>query len=239
MITLLYDGDIILHRACHSCAVSGDKVETFIRTYVDSITTGTKADRIIMVLSDSNNFRKDILPTYKANRGDGKPEGWEDAKAFVQESWVVRTVPNLEADDVLGILATSPTLKGEKIIFSVDKDFEQIPTKLVNPNKDYSEGGYTAREINLETADYNFFKQCLTGDRVDNYTGIPGVGPAKAIAILGAVGQENGVYWDKVLDAYEKAGLDEETALQQVRCARILRYEDYDFKKKEPKLWSM
>ena len=44
--------------------------------------------------------------------------------------------------------------------------------------------------------------------------------------------------WKLVKNSYEKMGYTEEDALRNARMARILRAEDYDFKKKEVKLWN-
>jgi DNA polymerase-1 len=43
--------------------------------------------------------------------------------------------------------------------------------------------------------------------------------------------------WDKVLQAYDKKGYTEAEALQQARCARILRHGEYNKKTGEVKLW--
>ena len=40
------------------------------------------------------------------------------------------------------------------------------------------------------------------------------------------------------MSCYVKAGLSENVAIQQARVARILRAEDYDFRNKQPILWS-
>jgi DNA polymerase-1 len=44
--------------------------------------------------------------------------------------------------------------------------------------------------------------------------------------------------WERVVSAYEKAGLSEAEAITQARVARILRASDYDFVNKSVKLWS-
>jgi DNA polymerase-1 len=41
-----------------------------------------------------------------------------------------------------------------------------------------------------------------------------------------------------VVSLYAKAGLTEADALRQARLARILRWTDWDNKKKEPILWT-
>ena len=82
-------------------------------------------------------------------------------------------------------------------------------------------------------ADKYFFTQVLTGDATDGYKGIPGIGPKKAEAILGAR-----PHWGAVEQAYIKAGMTRDDAIQQARLARILRFSDYDSMKGEVILWT-
>ena len=44
--------------------------------------------------------------------------------------------------------------------------------------------------------------------------------------------------WNVVKTCFKEQGLTEDDALIQARLARILRNTDYDFKKKQPILWS-
>ena len=73
---------------------------------------------------------------------------------------------SLEADDVLGILATEPSNE-ERIIVSIDKDLYQIPAKI-------SKDGKTFEEISENEANYWHMMQTLTGDSTDGYSGCPG-----------------------------------------------------------------
>jgi DNA polymerase-1 len=101
--------------------------------------------------------------------------------------------------------------------------------------------GYTDQE-----ADYWHMLQTLTGDAVDGYKGCPGIGPVGAEKLLngpaveGEATYDSGdpVLWPRVVAAYEKKKLTEEDALRNARLARILRWDDWDRKKKEPILWS-
>jgi DNA polymerase-1 len=102
-----------------------------------------------------------------------------------------------------------------------------IPTRVFRPT--------TGESLNItkEEADKNFFIQALTGDATDGYKGLSGVGIKKAEAILGAR-----PHWGAVEDAYVKAGYTKEEALTQARLARILRTQDWDYEKREVKLWT-
>ena len=50
--------------------------------------------------------------------------------------------------------------------------------------------------------------------------------------------KEKGCSWKTVLETFKEKGLTEDDALVNARLARILTADDYDFNKKQPKLWS-
>jgi len=204
--------------------------------YIDAIIDACSADKVIVCLSDPHvNFRKSVLPSYKGNRvGVDKPVklSWlKDQLAALYPSYIR---PTLEADDVMGILSTHPKLNpGKKIIVSTDKDMKTIPGWLFNPDKDIK-----PRLIPEPEADWWHMYQTLTGDPTDGYKGCPQIGDKKAREILDACSAGVTPYWPAVINAYAVKGLTEEEALVQARCARILRYSDYNFSKKEPILWT-
>lgn len=205
-----------------------------VTTYINELVTKLEADRYIVCLScdSKDNWRKKVLPSYKENRANViKPELLAPIKEAMRERYECYERPNLEADDIMGILSTHPTLvPGMKIIVSEDKDMKTIPGWLFNPAKDEK-----PKKITVKEADHYHLTQTLTGDSTDNYKGCPGVGPVKAEHILC-----NGEYspWTRVVLAYESKGLTADDALVQARVARICRHQDYDFKKKKVILWT-
>jgi len=195
-----------------------DKVETAIDTF---------SHHVLCLTDSGHDFRRDIWPSYKAKR-TRKPLVYYRLREWVIENYGkdVYFRPKLEADDILGILATGKIIKGEKMIVSIDKDLKQIPGLLFNPDKDDE-----PTEITPADATLWHLMQTLTGDQTDGYPGCPGIGPKRAVAIAEAG-------WPAVVAAFEKAGLTEQDAIIQARVAKILTADLYDFKKKEPKLWS-
>jgi len=190
-----------------------------------------EATDVVMCVSDQENFRKGILSTYKSHRKKKrKPLCYAEVREYVLDVYRSRVMPKLEADDVLGILQTSPRIKGEKIIVSIDKDLDTIPGLHYNPWKDDAE----VYDVTVEQADYNHLKQTLAGDTTDGYGGCPKIGNTRAARML----DEDGATWATVLAAYDKAGLGEQEALVQARCARILRKSDWNSRKKEVILWT-
>ena len=256
--TVIIDGDVIVYKVAEAVAESFDMttdeddefiyrnigwcnkeqaIETLERM-LDRIVMDCKGDTFVVCLSDmKGNFRKEINPNYKGNRKNIKPILYEYLRKYLTENYKVYEKPNLEADDVIGILATSDVIKGDKVVWSLDKDFKTIPCKFHRAKigaKDKSE------VITPSAADWWFMYQTLIGDRVDGYEGCKGIGDKTARKILGAIG-ENSLekMWELVVNTFEKSGYTKEDALLNARMARILRAEDYDFKKKEVRLWEI
>jgi DNA polymerase-1 len=130
----------------------------------------------------------------------------------------------------MGILSTEA--RGKYIICSIDKDMMQIPGRHYNWNTQRR----TMQTVN--EANYFFYRQILTGDPGDGYTGIPGCGPVKADKILEGLDLSHEAYWGAITAAYEAAGLCEADAITQARVARILRRGEYDFDHKAVTLWT-
>lgn len=236
--TLLIDGDIVVYQ--YSSTVEheidwGDDVwslwadakeaQQLILQYLDILVEETAADDFIFCFSDKDNYRKDIDSTYKSNRkGKRKPVCYKAVKEWIQDQYKTETWDRLEADDVMGIMATSTMLDGEKVIVSEDKDMKTIPGLLWRSGE--------MLNISQEEADYNHLYQTLVGDSTDGYPGLRGVGDKRATELLKTP------TWETVVKAFEKAGQTEEDALVQARLARILRASDYNFEFDQPRMWS-
>ena len=192
--------------------------------HLDKLRKLTKHDSYILCFTSDTNFRKEVLPTYKATRaGTRKPLGYRRFREKIREQHKSIIKEGLEADDCVGILGTKLE---DAIMWSDDKDLKQIPGKHIS-----SEG--FDFYVTPEEGHAFFLLQTLTGDQVDNYSGCPGIGPKKAESILG-----KSCTWEAVVETYEKAGLTEADALVQARCARILRNGEYDSATAKPTLWN-
>jgi DNA polymerase-1 len=258
--TVIIDGDVIVYKVAEGVAdsfeVSTEEDDEYIyrnigwarkeaaidtlEKLIDKICKDCKAQNVVICLSDmKNNFRKKLNPNYKGNRKTIKPILYEFLRGYMtQTGYKIYERPNLEADDVIGILATSnKIIKGDKVVWSLDKDFKTIPCKFhrAAPN-----GEDKSEVITPEAADWWFMYQTLIGDRVDGYEGCKGIGDKTARKILGGIGEKSlEEMWDSVKKSFEEKGYTEEEALLNARMARILRVEDYDFKNKEIKLWKI
>lgn len=182
-----------------------------------------------MCFSDSKqNFRKEILSTYKGNRaGKLKPVCYGAVRQWVEERYACMCYPTLEADDCVGLFADM--YKGHEVHISGDKDFKTIPGIFYDFLHD------EWHEISEEQAYRNFLVQTMVGDAADNYKGCPGIGPKTAEKVL----DKYGVTWKTVVDQFKKAGLSKEVALQQARVAYILTKEkEYDLCTHKVALWT-
>jgi len=178
---------------------------------------------IILFFSDSTNFRKKILADYKGHRNRKKPCGYKRVINALRKEYKVIIKPGLEADDSMGIYSTKYP---GNIIASPDKDMKQIPGQLYNFDETIT--------VSKESGAAWHLIQSISGDQTDGYGGVPGIGVKRAEALF----NEKGYSWETVVQAFKDKDLTEEDALVNARLARILTVDDYDFHKKQPKLWS-
>jgi 5'-3' exonuclease len=202
-------------------------------------------DALICLTPPGKCFRYLLLPSYKANRANvRRPDILLALQAMVAERRPFRTlaVRGLEADDICGASQGMLQKAGlrEPIIVSIDKDMLQIPGLNYSWMAAARNGTVgQLNEITEEAGDRMHFYQTLVGDVVDNYTGVPGIGPKKADKLLNECMDTQGVLdWAWIVEAFRKKGLPESYALTQARVARILRSTDWDPKHKEVKLWT-
>ena len=234
---ILCDADFIVYKACAAAESEvdfGNDVILVTSNFRDAYNATkrelTKLENklgtfstIILFFSDSVNFRKKILPAYKGHRNRKKPCGYKRVINALREEYKVIMKPTLEADDTMGIYATKYP---GNIIASPDKDMRQIPGKLYNFDETFT--------IEPEAGARWHLIQSISGDQTDGYGGVPGIGVKRAEALF----KEKGYSWKTVVSAFKDKGLTEEDALVNARLARILTADDYDFERKEPKLWS-
>jgi len=232
--TVLIDADITAYQVCSQAEIEWEwhddiwtlhsdfnEVKVKFSEAIHAIIEATEAGNAVLAFTGRNNFRKSVLETYKGNRaGIRKPMHLGRLKEWAKERFEVHMIDGLEGDDILGIMATNSP---KSFIYSADKDMKTIPARLWSNDERFV---YDNVE---EVADWWFMFQTLTGDTTDGYKGCPTVGPKKAADILGPVGNLTvDELWPRVVRAYEAKDLTEADALQQARCARILRNTDFN-----------
>jgi DNA polymerase-1 len=189
-----------------------------------------KTNSVTMCLTDRANFRRVLNPDYKANRSKSRlPIILRQVKQWIIEELDGQMWANLEADDVISILATDKEMDEETIIISIDKDFKSVPGIFY----DYNKGEY--HHPTEEEADNYHLVQTIAGDHTDGYSGVPGIGVTRAERLL----EKDGYSWETVVKSYEKAGLTENEALTNAWMARLLRADNYSFRTNTiKKLWT-
>ncbi len=233
--TALLDADYIAYQAAawaHSDMASEIELVERVQDTAASWKRLACATHSIALFSCSreDNFRRDHYPLYKAHRSSDPPAMLEAAKDAIKAVVPSLSMPRLEADDIMGVLATNGKVENP-VIVSRDKDMLQIPGWHLNPWKDDF-----PILVSPEDADRLFYQQWLTGDSVDGFGGIKGVGPKKAEKLLDTF-EDAGLQWQGCLETYDTHGYTVVQALAQARCARILRAEDWDAEAKAVRPW--
>ena len=225
---LLVDADYIVYKGCAGAEDEinwGDDVITVVSKFSEALKNVTRdltkikaeflwdVPEMILFFSDSKNFRKKIYPDYKGHRNRKKPCGYRRVITELGKSYEVIRLPELEADDAMGIYATAHE---GNVICSPDKDMRQIPGKL-----------FDMKELStidpVEGAKWHLI-QTMAGDQTDGYAGVPGIGIKRAVTLF----EEHGYTWKTVVKAFEDKNLTEDDALINARLARILTCTDYD-----------
>jgi DNA polymerase-1 len=240
---LLIDAELLLYRAAAGAEYEaewapdewtwlcrhGDARAAF-QDQVASIRELAPHHEPLLVFGDRASFRYSVWPGYKSNRkGKRKPCGFGPLVEWIKESaatrnWLAPLLPGIEGDDALGVLAAP----GKDIIASDDKDMLTLPGLLIRNGE--------LVDVSQEAADRAFFTQALVGDAADGYPGCPTYGAKTAEKWLASWSAEADL-WRQVKTAYLLKSLPVSFALQQARCARILRPGEYDLEQQQPILW--
>ena len=159
-------------------------------------------DKMIVIFDAAReNFRNKIYSEYKANRGEA-PDDLIPQFPLIRECVKSFNIPQLEiegyeADDLIATyskLAKNEDI--ETIIVSSDKDLMQLVSKkvtMLDPMKN--------KKIEIKDVEEKFgvkpekviYIQALTGDKVDNIPGAPGIGPKTASQLINEFKDINGL----------------------------------------------
>lgn len=214
---LLVDGSSYLFRAYHALPDLRNKageptgaihgmVGMLRRLRDDTRLHGGATLGAVIFDAPGRTFRDDLYPDYKANR-DKTPEALVSQIAPIHAltqalGWPLLVVPGIEADDVIGTLATRAGQAGMRTIISTgDKDLAQLVderTLLVNTmTRDgvppvLMDAAGVREKFGVEPGQIIDFLS-LTGDAVDNVPGVDKVGPKTAAKWLNEYGSLDGL----------------------------------------------
>ncbi len=204
---ILVDGSTYLFRAYHAGLRAGLRLNSsqgeptgaihVVLNMLYSLLDEYQPERIAVVFdAPGKTFRDDLYAEYKANRPpmpeDLRPQIEPLVQAVEAIGLPVLRVKGVEADDVIGTLATRATAAGLTTVISTsDKDMAQLVNEhvtLVNtmshttmdPNGVFEKFGVKPEQM----IDY----LALVGDSADNIPGVPGVGPVTAAKWLAEYG---------------------------------------------------
>jgi len=204
---VLVDGSSYLYRAFHAMpdlrAVPGDPASPAtgaIRGMINmmqKLRKDVQADYAACVFDAKGpTFRDELYPAYKANRSP-MPDDLRSQIGPIHEvvrllGWQVLDVPGVEADDVIGTLATAAARQGiEVIVSSGDKDLSQLVDEHITIIDTMNDRRRDVAGVEAEFGvpprlmiDY----QTLVGDAVDNVPGVDKVGPKTAAKWLAEYG---------------------------------------------------
>ena len=190
----------------------------YVRT-VESLAKSYNAGNIIIAADGGSSYRKDILPSYKANRKEKYAEQTpQEEKEFamfmaefsntltlLKEKYPVFQFKGVEADDIAAYISMNLDNYGleECWMISSDKDWDLLINDRVSRFSTVTRKETTVHNwdehYDFEIPDYITFK-CLTGDKGDNVPGIPGVGPKRAVQLMEQYGD--------VFDIYDACPID-------------------------------
>ncbi len=206
--TILVDGSSYLFRAFHGLpplvnskghptgAIKG------VISMLRRIPQDYPGSNVIVVFdAKGKNFRHELYPDYKANR----PPMPDDLRCQIEPihqmikamGLPLLIIPDVEADDVIGVLAKQATENKQDVIISTgDKDMAQLVTEhvtLVNTMTDSVMDIAGVEQKFGVRPDQIIDYLALIGDSVDNIPGVPKCGPKTAVKWLQEYGSLKGI----------------------------------------------
>jgi DNA polymerase-1 len=221
---LLIDADAIVYRVACTCEDEVAQVAYWrMQDTITDLYSATDCTEAEFYLTGTNNFRKRLDPTYKANRTQERPIHWQACREWLVKKHQAVIIDNYEADDKLGWTQALDT-----IICSVDKDLKMIPGQHYN---------WVRKEwltVTEDMAQQFFYQQLLIGDTSDNVFGIRGIGSVKAEKALGELFTVEDLF-EKVRAMYD----DDKRLLNNCNLLWIMRKEGEMWQDRYPQLASV
>ena len=192
----LIDLSSILHQIWHVSGSDPDPDHTSQATVARVHALANGHDHVAVCCESGRSIRKEIDPTYKANRPERNEPLIHQMKVAIdtlkRDGFPCWSVDGYEADDVIAtatMRAVAADAETEVLIVTGDKDLLQIVGPRVKA-KSVQTGDVRGEEGVFERfkvrPDQMLDYLTLVGDSSDNIKGVPGVGGVKAAALLAA-----------------------------------------------------
>ena len=239
---VIFDADSLIYASCFKGKDNrldkDDLFETDVDVAFNKFTDGFQrclsfledkvaVDEVVFCNGSINNFRKNITPTYKANRTAKKPEILGALHNLVKFSYDSVWGDGVETDDVVATLWAEEVKKNgvdNVIIMSLDKDYKQFPCWFY----DYNYKNRELIKITEEEALNNFYSQMIIGDTADNIKVCKGYGKAYALKLFKDVKSEFSLI-SKTYRLYKQVYGDEARAMfEQAKSLLKLKTDCYD-----------
>lgn len=172
----------------------------------------------------SSNARRNLFPGYKANRNANRMTNYSIFSSKEEETESINnqmerlvqylkclpvtviSIDGLEADDIIGYLATKFQTYEETqrvTIMSADKDFLQLITDKTHVYSPTKKKIYTPKDVLEEygVSSVNFINyKILLGDQSDNVPGIEGIGPKKLIKLFPELNSNDKITLENIIE---------------------------------------
>lgn len=133
-------------------------------------------EAVVTFNGSKGNFRKQITPTYKANRKKQiLPPLLHPMHDYVKEKYQSKFCYGKETDDLVAAYwkrLSEEFGRDQVMIVSIDKDYKQFPCLIYN----YHHKHKVILDISESDALYNFYEQMIVGDSADNVNFFKGKG---------------------------------------------------------------
>ena len=205
---ILIDGSAYIFRAYYALPPMSRKDGTpvnavfgFTNMLVKLIEDYRQEKLIVIFDAARENFRNKIYKDYKANRGE-TPEDLIPQFDLIKNCVKAFKIPQLEiegfeADDIIASYSVQATkLNIGSLIVSSDKDLMQLVNnhvQMLDPMKNKKIGiNEVIEKFGVDPSKVVQI-QALTGDKVDNIPGAPGIGPKTALELINEYGDIEGL----------------------------------------------
>ena len=156
---------------------------------------------VVLFDAKRQNFRNDYFADYKANRAE-TPELLIPQFDLIHQAVELMGLPYVmqegyEADDLIATYAKQALDSGkEAVVVSADKDLMQLIKDGVSYYDGMKDKFYTPADVKEKFGVYPdkvVDVQALSGDKIDNIPGVPGIGPKTAAELVNEYGSLQGV----------------------------------------------